>query len=233
MKHRLIVYIGSLFMLSSLTTYGQESYSLPDYQLGFTLNYNSPYGYVRYYLDEGSLGFSVDFNVRIKENSPMMAGIAYSVFTYDRAFLDASQIATMNFHVNIRPKIRDFILYGKYEILSGYYVIPFVEAGLGIRYYATHIEDIDPLSGEIISTFTENRDVGFLGRVGLGVGIPLYSQLLIELGAHYSRCSPISFDYLAEEATGVQSYPLDFYSITKSAQSFIVYELSIIVEMYN
>lgn len=221
------------FIILSEVIYGQEYEGLPPYQLGFTLSYNSPVGMVKDYIDHGTVGVGLNFNMRIKKDKPLLVGFEYSFYSYDNASFSNDQLSSVNYDVDVSPRVNDFMVLGKYEILSGYYVIPFIEGGLGMRYFKTRITDINPETGQEISNFVEDRAFALLGKVGAGLGVSLIPPLIIELSVNYYRSSAFTYDYLAEEPMGVQPFPLDFYSLTKSAQEYFTYELSFIIEFYE
>jgi len=140
----LILFIG--LFLSRPQAQEIEAY-LPDYQLGVSFKVDHTIGFPKGYLPNNIYGWGLDFNMRIYRDSPVLLGFEYDHFGYDRRRVRARNIIGGVNDVKVSPRFNDYIVKGKYEFSSNYYVIPFFSAGLGLRYYNVRFVETDPDSG--------------------------------------------------------------------------------------
>lgn len=207
---------------------------LPDYQLGFAVNLLYPGGFYRSFVDKMSVGFMFDFYARPTRNNKLMFGFEYKFLEFDKSKIAPNMVVGNSNKITVRPRINDFMGMTKYEIFSSTYVIPYIKAGAGLRYYNSFVSETNPSYSSDYLTYSETKNVGFLGQIGAGVSISVYAPILIELGVNYNKSSRMKYDFLpADKVTGVQGHPLDFYQMNKSTMDYLFFDFRIVYEFYD
>ena len=217
----------------------EEYFDEPEYNfkrtmlLGANFQLGIPQGQMRRNLDKTSWGFGGSLLGRLGSESPIFAGIDFSIQTFDRetlfeeelfnGVLEQFQVTTKNHVMNVHFLVR-------YEPEVNFFIQPFVEGLLGAKWFYTRtvVKDVNDNSGETLSSDFDRGD--WAASVGAAVGFKInLSRNYLYLEGRCAYLKGTSAEYLVrrEDASGGYIDPIEAFEPMNSVTDLLIPQIGL------
>jgi len=201
--------------------------------LGINFQLGLPQGAMKRNLDKTAFGFGGNILGNIGKESPIFAGLDFSIQTFDRESLIEAELVNgilEEFRVTTKNQVMNAHFLVRYEPPVNFYVQPFVEGMLGTKWFYTRTEVTDA-NGSANETLSSDFDRGdWAASVGAAVGFQInLSRNYLYLEGRCAYLKGTSAEYLARipDNTSVFIDPIEAFEPRNSVTDLLIPQIGL------